>query len=285
MEKILLRYGEIGLKSDYVRRGFENKLIENIRHALKGNNFSILRHRGRIFLDIENPNKTLPLLKRIFGIVSFSIIRETNANMRGISTSGLSIAKHYPKIKTFSVKTRRSGNHTFTSQQVNEKLGEVIRKKTKLRVNLSNPDLTVFVEVRDKKAYLFTDKIRGSGGLPLGTQGKTLALIENKRSIAAAWLIMKRGCNITPVLKKQNKTHLKLLQKWSIGYDLKPKIIRSFSKNQIENLLKKEKTNSIVVSSNEINYIKEFKNSLVLTPLISMSDREVKFLLKRIESE
>ena len=65
-----------------------------------------------------------------------------------------------------------------------------------VKVNLSDPDRTIFIEVRSNKAYIFTSYIRCYGGLPLGSQGKVLAYVNDERGLASAWLMMKRGCSV-----------------------------------------------------------------------------------------
>ena len=81
--------------------------------------------------------------------------------------------------KSFAIRSTRVGTHTFSSQQVAVHIGNDIVKATHAGVDLTNPDIELFIEIRDKKSFLFTEKINGVGGLPLGTQGRILALIEN----------------------------------------------------------------------------------------------------------
>jgi thiamine biosynthesis protein ThiI len=64
-------------------------------------------------------------------------------------------------------------------------------------VNLSRPDVTFYVEVRDRKAYIFSEYLSGPGGLPMGSQGKVVAVVREERDALAAWMLMKRGCRAT----------------------------------------------------------------------------------------
>ena len=66
-----------------------------------------------------------------------------------------------------------------------------------VKVNLSNPDRTFFIEVRSNKAYIFTSYIRCHAGLPLGSQGKVAAYVNDDRGLVSAWLMMKRGCKVS----------------------------------------------------------------------------------------
>src|SRR3989338_3095217 len=95
---------------------------------------------------------------------------------------------------TFRVTANCLTQCDLTSQKMNEEVGGYIVDKTKAKVSLKNPDINIGIEVFNKKAYLFTEKKRGPGGLPIGTQGLVAVLLEDKDSIKAAMLMMKRGC-------------------------------------------------------------------------------------------
>ena len=82
-----------------------------------------------------------------------------------------------------------------------------------IKVNLTKPDVTFYVEVRDKKAYLFSEYQPGPAGLPLGSQGKVVAVVEDERGALAAWMLMKRGCRAT-ILSAEGSTAAGLLQRW-----------------------------------------------------------------------
>ncbi len=96
----------------------------------------------------------------------------------------------------FAIKCRRVGNHDFTSQEMAAFCGSVVVKKVGCAVDLTNPELKIYVEVRDDEAFLFTmKKLTARGGLPLGTQGKVVVLVSSGiDSPVAAYLMMKRGC-------------------------------------------------------------------------------------------
>ena len=97
----------------------------------------------------------------------------------------------------FAIKCRRVGTHDVSSQEIAAYCGSVVKNVVDAPVDLSNPDLTIFVEVRDDDAYIFHEKIKGPGGLPLGTQGKVVCLISSGiDSPVSAYLMMKRGCEV-----------------------------------------------------------------------------------------
>jgi thiamine biosynthesis protein ThiI len=102
--------------------------------------------------------------------------------------------------KSFGIRARRTGTHDYSSKNIGEVVGGAIEKATGAPVRLSKPDVPLFIEVRASNAYLYTEVVPGVGGLPMGTQGKVIALVSGGiDSPVAAWLMMKRGCTIVPL--------------------------------------------------------------------------------------
>jgi thiamine biosynthesis protein ThiI len=199
---ILVRYGEIALKSDPVRRQHEKRLKENIKAGFRDANIKdtlIDRKRGRFFIHIpvKKFNTAFKVLKNTFGIVSFS--PSWHLKTAEVKEIQKFVKKNYtkwiPRGKTFAVRARRSGSQSekYTSMQLAKLVGDVVNRK----VNLSKPDVTIFAEVRDNESYVYTEVIRGLGGMPVGTAGKVVCLLSGGiDSPVAAWLMMKRGCVI-----------------------------------------------------------------------------------------
>jgi thiamine biosynthesis protein ThiI len=192
---IIVRYGEIGLKSAQTRRVMENRLVNNIKRAVgkKG----VKREHGRIFVEsdsIEDARK----VARVFGVVSTSLAVKTASNMDDILGFGVRFAKErLERGKSFAVRSRRKGTHEYRSTDVAVNLGAAIENETGAKVNLSNPNVTIYVEVRDRDAYFFDNVIKGVGGMPLGTQGKAIVLISGGiDSPVAAWMMMRRGVDV-----------------------------------------------------------------------------------------
>jgi thiamine biosynthesis protein ThiI len=198
----LVRYGELSLKSTYVRRYFESILIRNIKKALQTENIAhtMTIQRGRIYLITDEIEKIKTILPRIFGIVSFSPAVQTTSTLKEISAVAQQLMKNVlTKEKSFAIRVTRIGTHPFSSQDVAIRTGNDIVTMTRAKVDLNAPDIELFIEIRDEKSFLFTKKIRGPGGLPSGTQGTIAALIENPVSLLAAWYLMRRGCNLIMV--------------------------------------------------------------------------------------
>jgi len=192
----LVRYSEIFLKSDPVRRRWENVLIANIIAVMPG--IHVRNERGRIWLDGNvNPD----LLKNIFGIVSFSEVEHIRLDELPSYLPGYCRSHGLKQVKTFAIRIKRVGTHPFTSNDKAIEYGDQIRKEfPHLRVNLANPDKEIHIEIRENEAYLYDSITKGVGGLPLGVEGTLVALVSGGiDSPVAAWMMMKRGCRVLPV--------------------------------------------------------------------------------------
>lgn len=206
---LIIRYGEIGLKSTKVRRKLENILINRItgmlqRKNIPYENIKLFPTRGRIFLYTQDLIAAVEELKKCFGIVSLSPAFQVLSDRKAIQEATLKLAKANLKMNdTFAIRTKRVGQHPFSSQDISAEAGAFILKnlaEQKISVNLSNPNHIINIEIRDKNAFLFNQIIRGISGLPYGSQGKLISLISGGiDSPIASWLMMKRGCNIIPL--------------------------------------------------------------------------------------
>jgi adenylyl- and sulfurtransferase ThiI len=264
--------------------------VRNIKKALTQENIphSITKERGRIYLSTTEISKSCSVLLRIFGIVSFSPAVQTTSDIENISIVSLQLIKNMlTKEKSFAIRSTRVGTHTFSSQQVAIQIGNDIVKATHAQVNLTHPDIALFIEIRDKKAFLFLEKIKGVGGLPLGTQGKILALAENPFSLLAAWYLMRRGCNV--LIVKTKKINDELLYSFLNYWYADAEIISADQKtknffNQLRTLASEKKCNALVTghtleeSTSSLAMIVQLKKQitiLILTPLIAMTHEEI----------
>jgi thiamine biosynthesis protein ThiI len=198
MERYLVRYGEIFLKSDPVRRQWEQTLAWNIREQLPG--VAVRTGRGRLWIDGPVDREALA---RVFGVVSFS--PAVPCFLDDLDRAALvywadRIEGNRPT--TFAVRVRRVGTHPFSSQEKAAALGALIGEAyPALRVDLGEPDVELSVEIRDGRCHLYHETIPGPGGLPLGTQGTLVALVSGGiDSPVAAYMMMKRGCRILPLM-------------------------------------------------------------------------------------
>lgn len=190
------------MKGAPVRRRFESILSENITkaHSARGLSCIIERQPGRFFISSDDALASDGILRRTFGVVSFSEIIETSSNIEDISAKAVEMAKEIiPKEgKSFAVRARRTGNHEYTSMELASILGREIQKvigPDLAKVSLTSPEAEIYVEVRNKQAYLFRGSVRGPGGLPVRSQGRVLSVIEDEKSVLSTWLMLRRGCN------------------------------------------------------------------------------------------
>ncbi len=206
-KSVLVRYGELSLKSEPVRRFMENVLIENMKWMLKRKKIphkGISRERGRIFIDSDFPRKVCEVLSNVFGIVSTSPVLESASEIEEILRLSMRVAEMLigPN-ESFAVRARRTGTHNFTSIDIEKKVGAAILNMTSglnTKVNLTQPDKYIFIEIREKKTYVYHEVFSGPGGLPYGSEGNIVSLFSGGiDSPVATWLMMKRGCKIIPI--------------------------------------------------------------------------------------
>jgi tRNA uracil 4-sulfurtransferase len=199
--------GEIGVKSEWTRRSYERQLVGNMRHAFHTANIKparIIRARGRIYVQTPLAKQAAEVLTRVFGISGVSPAKQTTSEFTAITEVALEMFQFtITDNTTFAVRCHRVGTHTYTSQEICRNLGEKILEKFETRhpkVSLTNPAVTVTVEIRDNEAYVYGQALPGVGGFPLGTQARTVCLLSGGiDSPVACWLTMKRGSPQIPV--------------------------------------------------------------------------------------
>jgi thiamine biosynthesis protein ThiI len=237
---IIVRYGELGIKSPRVRKRFEKKLVKNIKESFP---CEVKINQGRIFIYPEDYDDALIKLTKVFGIVSVSPAITTITDktiLEGVINDYVDNLKSENLISentSFAIRCRRVGKHDFTSQELGAWAGGVVIRNVNAPVNLSNPDLEIFIEVREDETFIYHKKIKGQAGLPLGTQGKLIVLLSGGiDSPVAAYMMMKRGCQVTllhfnnepftdetTVLKVQKIA--KKLKEYSAGVKLELKVV------------------------------------------------------------
>jgi tRNA uracil 4-sulfurtransferase len=230
---ILVRYAEVGLKSASVRRYFETILMDNMLSALAVHGLEALidSQQGRIYVTTDKVDEAAQVLRRVFGVASVSPALVGDSAMESMQRAAAAYSREVLQDgQSFAVKARREGNHPYKSMDVGREVGSAIflaNEKRGVRVDLTRPDVTFYVEVRDKKAYLFSEYMSGPGGLPMGSQGKVVAVVREERDALAAWMLMKRGCRAT-ILASQENGAAAILRAWDprlkvvIGDDLGP---------------------------------------------------------------
>lgn len=203
---ILVRYGELALKSPPVRREFEATLRRQLldQFLTAGASCRVRSDRGHLYLEVDELARAVRLACRVFGVTSVSPATEVATERDAIRLGVLEMAA--PAVgpgRSFAIRARRTGQHAFTSQEIAGELGGAVLDRWPelgLRVDLTHPDIELFVEVRGPRTYLYRERSAGPGGLPLGVAGRVVAVVEGRRGALGAYLMMKRGCRCDLVI-------------------------------------------------------------------------------------
>ncbi|NLV88303.1 MAG: tRNA 4-thiouridine(8) synthase ThiI [Tissierellia bacterium] len=207
MDKVIsVSYGELALKG-LNRRYFEDQLISNIKRAIKDIGFNrIYKEQGKLYIEAneEDFSQIINRLRKVFGLVNISPCIRTEKNIEDIEKASIEIMKEKTNtkdIKTFKVETNRA-DKTFPikSPDLSRQMGGVILKNfPDLKVDVHKPDTFLYIDIK-QKAYVYTDRIKGYGGLPVGTNGKALLLLSGGiDSPVAGFMMAKRGVEISAV--------------------------------------------------------------------------------------
>jgi thiamine biosynthesis protein ThiI len=214
---ILIHYGEIGLKGQN-QAEFRHQLRDNVRWKLKraGVQWPVTETVGFLSIDVPEGEISERLqvaeraLSEVFGIVWFARARRVPHDRFTVATREADFARLESALiecanqaagtgESFAVRSNRADKSLpFTSAELDRQLGGVLVKKTEWKkVNLTQPDVTFHVDVRQRCSHVFAEKRRGPGGLPVGSAGRVLVLLSGGiDSPVAAYLMAKRGCDV-----------------------------------------------------------------------------------------
>ncbi len=200
MEKvIIIRYAEIHLKGKN-RGWFEKVFAVNIEKNLKGIRHELRRLSGRYLVENFNEEDTDTVVNRlmkVFGIHSISIAQKVSSDIQNIYEAALSVC---PETGTFKVETHRA-DKTFSlnSMQISAEIGgKLLENNKNLKVDVHNPQSTVYIDLRENgTALVFGKFFKGAGGMPVGTAGKGMLLLSGGiDSPVAGYMIAKRGMSL-----------------------------------------------------------------------------------------
>lgn len=199
---IVVHYSEIALKKGN-RPWFVSTLTRNIKAAVRGGGVrAVTALPGRIVLTLdpygaEHSGRIVERLRKVFGIAWLSPGYRSPAELESMKEGVLAaVAARRGTFESFRLAARR-GDKSFpiSSPEINAYLGAAVQAATGARVDLDEPDLTVWVEIVHGEALYYLDRLRGPGGLPVGTAGRVVALLSGGiDSPVAAWRMMRRGC-------------------------------------------------------------------------------------------
>lgn len=203
---VLLKYGEIVLKG-LNRPMFEQKLMNNLTRALAPlGKFNIKKSQSMIYVepaqDDIDMDEAIARMSKVFGIVNICPAVSCEKDMDSIAKTTIECLKEMDtEGKSFKVEAKREDKQfPLNSPQICQEMGgRILKNVPGLHVDVHNPDILVQIEVR-KKAYVFTKKFSGAGGMPVGTNGKAALLLSGGiDSPVAGWMISKRGVGLDAV--------------------------------------------------------------------------------------
>ena len=206
-EMILCKLGEVVLKG-LNRRSFEDKLIANLRRrTAKCGNYRIYSKQSTIYVEPADNSCDLDAAfaacRQVFGVITVSRALPCEKNVPSIiETAKTYLRGELSTAKSFKVESKRA-DKTFplTSIQLSQQVGGALHQAfPNLAVNVHDPELTVFLEVRDDAAFVHGPAVPGAGGLPLGMGGTAVTLLSGGiDSPVSSWMMAKRGVTLEPV--------------------------------------------------------------------------------------
>lgn len=205
MERVIsVSLGEVVLKG-LNRKYFENKLIENIKRALKNfGDYKIYKEQGKLYIEgLENvESDVIKKLTKIFGIIYVSPCIRTSTDIEDIKKASIILLKEktvqLQGVVTFKVNTTRSDKrYPLISPEVSRIVGAAILDNlSNVKVDVVTPNITLYIDIKEN-AYVYIDKFKSRGGLPIGTNGKGLLLLSGGiDSPVAGYMMAKRGLEI-----------------------------------------------------------------------------------------
>nr|WP_241208164.1 tRNA uracil 4-sulfurtransferase ThiI [Spiroplasma melliferum] len=198
---ILIRYGELTTKGKN-RNNFTRVLVNNIKTKLVAyeNQYQLKKEFDRLFIELLDATVSIEIVnivKNVFGSSSLSLAKKVSCDLSEIANCAINIVNYYQPA-TFKLEVRRN-DKTFplTSTEIKQQLAPKILQQTKVKVDVHQPVLQIDVEVRRTFTYVFVNKIKTIGGLPVGISGQGLVMLSGGiDSPVASFLTMKRGMNV-----------------------------------------------------------------------------------------
>ena len=204
MEIILGKMGEVVLKGQN-RRQFENRLLSTLRHRLRRYGaFNVYAMQSTVYVEPVSEDAdgemAFEITRRLFGLAAVSRAYSCAKNVDDIFRTAIDrLSPSLGAAASFKVETRRSDKaFPMTSPEISREVGGRIAEAfPALRVDVKTPAVTVYVEVRDRAAYVHTDPTPGAGGLPQGTAGRAAIMLSGGiDSPVAAYMMAKRGLEL-----------------------------------------------------------------------------------------
>jgi len=201
LNSVGLSYGELSLKGKN-RGQFERMLRNRIHKSLNGYNHELVDDLSKLYVMVDNNDmdEVIEKLKKIFGVVGLNPSARIGSEDEEIKAKVLEVANYaYEQgARTFKIAVNRS-NKEFEKKSMDyaRELGaHVLINSSFEKVQMKDPDIQINVDIR-KNVYVYTERIKTYGGLPIGSTGKGLVLLSGGiDSPVASFMMAKRGMRI-----------------------------------------------------------------------------------------
>jgi len=206
-EIILVKYGEMALKGQN-KYSFEDILFKNIKFRLKSiGKFKYSSAQSTIYIEPDEDNidldDVISKLQKVFGIAAICRACVCEKDFADIQSKAVEYLREtLEDAKSFKVEAKRADKKfPMKSPEICMELGGTICEAfPELAVDVHHPEVTVIVEIRDTNAYIHAGRIKGAGGLPVGSSGKALLLLSGGiDSPVAGYMMAKRGVRVSAI--------------------------------------------------------------------------------------
>lgn len=231
----VIHYNELGLKKGN-RDYFENALCRNINSVLQDCQVErAKRISGRLLLPLSANADVSEIKKRlgqVFGIAYFGEAWASPQVVENLETNAWALMQGHP-FNSFRIQAHRANkNFPHTSVEINQRVGAYVKQRSGARVDLEEAEMTCWIEIVEKYALIYLERLPGPGGLPVGTSGKVVVLLSGGiDSPVAAWKMIKRGCTSVfvhfhsfPYTNKESQEKAKQIVQLLCHYALQAKI-------------------------------------------------------------
>ena len=206
-EILLLKLGEVVLKG-LNRKAFEDKLMNNVRRRIRRfGDFRVLVRQSTIYVEPQNDQcdmeSAFAACCQVFGVAAVARAVPCEKTVEAIVDTAVAyLSDDFAAARSFKVESKRADKlFPMTSIQLSQAVGgELAERFPQVVVDVHNPDLTVYVEIREKYAYVHAPSVPGAGGLPVGMGGTAVSLLSGGLdSPVSSWMMARRGVQLEMV--------------------------------------------------------------------------------------
>lgn len=237
-DHLMIRYGDLVLKGRN-QKSFRDTLNNQIRFKLSHLDVKIEFQHDLVYIRLKEtaPEAVIAVLDTLPGLSSYSKVIKTRYDLELIGQEGVRLVTGESRGQetTFKVETKRADKTVpLTSQEISKQISRIVLTNVQnLKVDVHNPEMTLFIEVRKDATYLYVNRIPGLGGFPVPMAGKAMTLLSGGiDSPVSAFLAMKKGLEVECIhFESTPMTSIESAQK---VIDLTEKLARFMPKYQMK---------------------------------------------------